>query len=184
MTLLNDAEIREACSIKHVIFPFAENQLQPASYDVTLGRDIVRFEPGINGFIDASTKMLVGCGYHDYRIPEDGDYTLDPGEFILGTTVETVHIPPDLASRFEGKSSLGRLGLATHVTAGFIDPGFQGQITLEIKNMNNVPIVISPGMRIGQLCFFRVDPVERPYGDEIGSHYQNQVGPTVACVSE
>lgn len=183
--LLNDSHIRELSLNKHVIYPFAEEQLQPASYDVLLGNNIIRFV-GNAGVIDASTKILRGdADYHSYQIKDDDYYILDPGEFILGCTEEMVTLPNNIAARFEGKSSLGRLGLATHVTAGFIDPGFQGQITLEIKNMNHLPIAISPGMRIGQLCFFETEPAEHPYGsEEAGSHYQHQIGPTVARVSE
>lgn len=182
--LLNDSDIRRLSTNKRIVYPFREDQLQPASYDVTLDSHIVRFVG--NGAIDAATKVLLGeLDYHDYDIPEEQGYVLDPGEFILGCTYEYVTLPSNIASRFEGKSSLGRLGLATHVTAGFIDPGFQGQITLEIKNMNRVPIGIFPGMRIGQLCFFETKPVEHPYGsEEAGSHYQRQIGPTVARISE
>lgn len=184
MVLLNDTHIRELAQNKHVIYPFAEEQLQPASYDVLLSPNIIRFIG--NGTIDASTKVLTGgVDYHSYQIKEDDYYILDPGEFILGCTEEMITLPNNLAARFEGKSSLGRLGLATHITAGFIDPGFQGQITLEIKNMNRNPITISPYMRIGQLCFFETEPVEKLYGsDEAGSHYQHQIGPTVARISE
>lgn len=182
--LLNDSDIRRLSTDKRIIYPFREDQLQPASYDVTLGFGIVRFVG--QGIIDAATKVLTGgLDYYDYRIPDDGSYILDPGEFILGSTYESVSLPSNIAARFEGKSSLGRLGLATHVTAGFIDPGFRGQITLEIKNVNLHPIAISPRMRIGQLCFFETKPVEHPYGsDEVGSHYQGQIGPTVARISE
>lgn len=182
--LLNDRRIRSLADDTKLVYPFYEERLQPASYDVTLSSHIIRFVG--RGVIDASTKVLTGgLDYHDYDIPDDGYYVLDPGEFILGCTYEYITLPSYIASRFEGKSSLGRLGLATHVTAGFIDPGFQGQITLEIKNMNQFPIHISPGMRIGQLCFFELDPCEHPYGsEEAGSHYQRQIGPTVACISE
>ena len=109
-------------------------------------------------------------------------YALRPGEFILGSTVEAVSIPDYLACRFEGKSSLGRIGLTTHVTAGFVDPGFQGTITLEIKNENQFPILLKPGMLIGQLCFIRLNTkVDRMYGSAgLGSHYQNQSGPTAS----
>ena len=105
---------------------------------------------------------------------------LHPGEFVLGSTLEVVTLPDDLAARLEGKSSLGRLGLLTHSTAGFIDPGFSGHITLELSNVANLPITLWPGMKIGQLCLFRLtSPAEHPYGSAVyGSRYQDQRGPT------
>ncbi|MBA2416736.1 MAG: dCTP deaminase, partial [Geodermatophilaceae bacterium] len=110
----------------------------------------------------------------------DEAFVLHPGEFVLGSTLEIVSLPDDLAGRLEGKSSLGRLGLLTHSTAGFIDPGFSGHITLELSNVANLPIMLWPGMKIGQLCLFRLSsPAEHPYGSEIyGSRYQGQRGPT------
>ena len=105
---------------------------------------------------------------------------LHPGEFVLGSTLEVVSVPDDLAARLEGKSSLGRLGLLTHSTAGFVDPGFSGHITLELSNVANLPITLWPGMKIGQLCLFRLTtPAEHPYGSAVyGSRYQDQRGPT------
>ena len=107
---------------------------------------------------------------------------LHPGEFVLGSTYEVVTLPDDLAARLEGKSSLGRLGLLTHSTAGFIDPGFTGHVTLELSNVATLPITLWPGMKIGQLCFFRLSsPSENPYGSEkYGSRYQGQRGPTAS----
>ena len=107
---------------------------------------------------------------------------LHPGEFVLGSTWETVSLPDDLAARVEGKSSLGRLGLLTHATAGFVDPGFSGHVTLELSNVATLPIMLYPGMKIGQLCFFRLSsPAESPYGSAAyGSHYQGQRGPTAS----
>jgi dCTP deaminase len=107
---------------------------------------------------------------------------LHPGEFVLGATFEAVTLPDDVAARLEGKSSLGRLGLLTHSTAGFIDPGFSGHVTLELSNVATLPITLWPGMKIGQLCFFRLSsPAEHPYGsDASGSRYQGQRGPTAS----
>src|SRR4051795_2608967 len=109
-------------------------------------------------------------------------FVLHPGEFVLGSTYETVTLPDDVADRLEGKSSLGRLGLLTHSTAGFIDPGFSGHVTLELSNVATLPILLWPGMKIGQLCFFRLSsPAEQPYGSSrYGSRYQNQRGPTAS----
>src|SRR5689334_9958714 len=110
----------------------------------------------------------------------DEPFVLHPGEFVLGSTLEVVTLPDDLAGRLEGKSSLGRLGLLTHSTAGFIDPGFTGHITLELSNVANLPIILHPGMKIGQLCLFALSsPAEQPYGSSAyGSRYQGQRGPT------
>ena len=175
--MLNDTDIRERCLEKHMITPFHDEQLQPCSYDVTLSKSIIRFFG--RGEINAMDHTLHDLEYLR-MIMNDTGYVLDPNEFILGSTNEGVTIPKNIAARFEGKSSLGRIGLAAHVTAGFIDPGFSGDITLEIKNLNNHPIRIFTGMRIGQLCFFELDnDVSRSYGsDGLGSHYQNQSGPT------
>ncbi len=109
-------------------------------------------------------------------------FILHPGEFVLGSILETVTLPDDVAARVEGKSSLGRLGLLTHATAGFVDPGFSGHVTLELSNVATLPIKLWPGMKVGQLCFFRLSsPVEKPYGsDAYGSHYQGQRGPTAS----
>lgn len=177
--MLNDAEIKDLCINRHMITPFDEANLQPCSYDVTLSKSIVRYFG--RGEINAMDYTLHDLEYIRFAMNDDG-FVLDPNEFILGSTNEGVTIPKNIAARFEGKSSLGRLGLATHVTAGFIDPGFTGDITLEIKNLNNHPIRIFAGMRIGQLCFFDLhDDVDRAYGSaDLGSHYQNQSGPTTS----
>lgn len=177
--MLNDSDIRKLCVDRHMITPFDETNLQPCSYDVTLSKSIVRYFG--RGEINAMDHTLRDLEYIRMAMPDEG-YVLDPNEFILGSTNEGVTIPKNIAARFEGKSSLGRLGLATHVTAGFIDPGFTGDITLEIKNLNNHPIRIFAGMKIGQLCFFDLhDYVDRAYGStELGSHYQHQSGPTTS----
>lgn len=115
--------------------------------------------------------------------PDEGEpFILHPGEFVLAATLEAITLPDDIASRLEGKSSLGRLGLVTHSTAGFIDPGFSGHVTLELSNLATLPIKLWPGMKIGQLCMFRLtSPAQRPYGStEYGSRYQGQRGPTAS----
>jgi len=126
----------------------------------------------ITGFQDELTTLV--------EPKDDVPFVLHPGEFVLGSTLEVVTLPDDLAGRLEGKSSLGRLGLLTHSTAGFIDPGFSGHITLELSNVANLPIMLWPGMKIGQLCLFRLSSAaEHPYGSAIyGSRYQGQRGPT------
>jgi dCTP deaminase len=116
------------------------------------------------------------------EVAPDEPFILHPGEFVLGSTYEKVTLPDDVAARLEGKSSLGRLGLLTHSTAGFIDPGFSGHVTLELSNMATLPIMLWPGSKVGQLCFFRLSsPTEHPYGSgAYGNRYQGQRGPTAS----
>src|SRR5881392_1213055 len=152
--------------------------VQPSSIDVRLDRYFRVFEnhkyPHIDPSVEQSelTRTVVPEG--------DEPFILHPGEFVLASTYEVISLPDDLASRLEGKSSLGRLGLVTHSTAGFIDPGFSGHVTLELSNLATLPIKLWPGMKIGQLCMFRLSsPAEHPYGSErYGSRYQDQRGPT------
>ena len=118
----------------------------------------------------------------EVAVAGDEHFILHPGEFVLASTYEVITLPDDVAGRLEGKSSLGRLGLLTHSTAGFIDPGFSGHITLELSNVANLPVKLYPGMKIGQLCLFRLSsPAENSYGSaKYGSRYQNQRGPTAS----
>jgi dCTP deaminase len=179
--LLSDKEIAYNALGHALISPYKDEQLQPCSYDVLLSDELLHFSGSKTGSIDASTKTLTGIKYNTISL-NDSDYIMKPGDFVLGSTIEKVNIPNNMAARFEGKSSLGRLGLTTHITAGFIDAGFSGTITLEMKNENEFPIKISKGMKIGQLCFFKIDEdVARPYGsDSLDSHYNNQDGTTPA----
>lgn len=185
--MLHDGAIYDLAVTQQMISPFSMEYLQPCSYDVRLDGQIMRYH--VDNFskdrtpkIDAMSRRINNM--HLETIDFDDEFELFPGEFILGTTIERVKIPYNIACRFEGKSSLGRMGLTTHVTAGFIDPGFSGQITLEIVNMHQAPIsiVLHKGMRIGQLCFHELDErAERPYGSKsLHSHYQNQSGVTPA----
>ena len=177
--LLSDRDICAEIEAKRVALePFEPAMVQPSSVDVRLDRFFRVFEnhkyPHIDPSIDQPdlTRQV-----H----PDDGEpFILHPGEFVLGSTYEMVTLPDDVAARLEGKSSLGRLGLLTHSTAGFIDPGFSGHVTLELSNVATLPIKLWPGMKIGQLCFFRLSsPAEHPYGSEkYGSRYQGQRGPT------
>ena len=177
--ILSDRSIREAlASGRVVIDPLDEARIQPSSVDLKLDRLFRVFRNHTAGVIDVKEDLedlteLV-------QVADDGVFMLHPGEFVLGSTFEAISLPDDLAGRLEGKSSLGRLGLLTHSTAGFIDPGFSGHITLELSNVANLPITLWPGMKIGQLCLFRLSsPSERPYGSEgVGSRYQGQRGPT------
>jgi dCTP deaminase len=160
------------------IDPYDDKMLQPSSIDIRLDRYFRVFDNTRYTHIDPSvqqdelTSLVEANG--------DEPFVLHPGEFVLGSTFECVALPDDLAGRLEGKSSLGRLGLLTHSTAGFIDPGFTGHITLELSNVANLPITLWPGMKIGQLCLFRLSsPAEHPYGSaQAGSRYQGQRGPT------
>lgn len=177
--LMTDLEIKRMQIADNVITPYFSSQLQPCSYDVTLGDQFTFYSSIGKGAIDVANREIPPfIGTHTETMT---NVLLDPGDFVLGSTNEYIRLPNDVAARFEGKSTLGRYGLTTHITAGFIDPGFEGNITLEIRNDNNVPLTITSGMLIGQLCFYQLDhPVFRPYGSkELNSHYQGQTGPTI-----
>ncbi|MQS13282.1 dCTP deaminase [Streptomyces kaniharaensis] len=177
--LLSDKDIRTEIDLGRVVIdPFDPAMIQPSSIDVRLDRFFRVFENHRYPHIDPSEEQPDLT-----RLVEpDGDeaFILHPGEFVLASTYEVITLPEDVASRLEGKSSLGRLGLLTHSTAGFIDPGFSGHVTLELSNVATLPIKLYPGMKIGQLCLFRLSsPSEHPYGSErYGSRYQGQRGPT------
>ena len=160
--------------------PFEPALVQPSSIDVRLDRWFRVFNNHLYTHIDPSVQQddLTALVEVDDGMP----YVLHPGEFVLGSTLEVITLGDQLAGRLEGKSSLGRLGLLTHSTAGFIDPGFSGHVTLELSNVANLPIMLWPGMKIGQLCIFRLSsPSEHPYGSEVyGSRYQGQRGPTAS----
>ncbi|MFI7677054.1 dCTP deaminase [Actinophytocola sp. NPDC049390] len=177
--LLSDGDLRkELASGRLGLDPLDEAMIQPSSIDVRLDRFFRVFNNTKYTHIDPRQQQ------DDLTAPvetvDDQPFVLHPGEFVLGSTFESVNLPDDLAGRLEGKSSLGRLGLLTHSTAGFIDPGFTGHITLELSNVANLPITLWPGMKIGQLCLFRLtSPAENPYGSTVaGSRYQGQRGPT------
>ena len=177
--LLSDGDLRKELDAGRLVLdPWDEAMLQPSSVDVRLDRFFRVFQNSRYTHIDPAQQQ------DDLTSPveTEGDdpFVLHPGEFVLGSTFEGVTLPDDLAGRLEGKSSLGRLGLLTHSTAGFIDPGFTGHITLELSNVANLPITLHPGMKIGQLCLFKLSsPAEHPYGSkQAGSRYQGQRGPT------
>ena len=177
--VLSDRTIREEIeSGRIVIDPFEPANVQPSSVDVRVDRQFRVFQNHRRGIIDVreNTEDLTELVTTDGEEP----FILHPGEFVLGQTLERVSLPDDLVARLEGKSSLGRLGLLIHSTAGFVDSGFSGNLTLELSNVANLPITIYHGMPIGQLSFMRMDgPVDRPYGsDETGSKYQGQAEPT------
>jgi dCTP deaminase len=161
-----------------VIDPYDESLLQPSSVDVRVDRFFRVFHNARYPYIDVKepqddlTELV--------KIDDERPFILHPGEFVLGSTLERIVLPDDLVARLEGKSSLGRLGLLIHSTAGFIDPGWDGHVTLELSNVANLPITIYHGMKIGQVSFVQLsEPAEKPYGSgELGSKYQGQMGPT------
>jgi dCTP deaminase len=177
--LLSDRDIRaELASGRVVLEPFDEAMVQPSSVDVRMDKFFRVFENHRYPHIDPAEEQPELTRLVE---PEAGEpFILHPGEFVLASTYEVVTLPDDVAGRLEGKSSLGRLGLLTHSTAGFIDPGFSGHVTLELSNVATLPIKLWPGMKIGQLCLFRLSsPAEHPYGSaQYGSRYQGQRGPT------
>jgi dCTP deaminase len=179
--LLSDGDVRQELESGRVgLDPLDLSMVQPSSVDVRLDRFFRLFDNHKYQHIDPSldqpdlTRLV--------EVDASESFVLHPGEFVLGATFEVVTLPDDIAARLEGKSSLGRLGLLTHSTAGFIDPGFSGHVTLELSNVATLPITLWPGMKIGQLCFFRLSsPAEHPYGSEkYGSRYQGQRGPTAS----
>jgi dCTP deaminase len=179
--LLSDRDIKAELDTERVrIDPYDPGMIQPSSIDMRLDRYFRLFDNHKYPVIDPAKDQPELTRLVDVD-PDDG-FVLHPGEFVLGSTLETVSLPDDLAARVEGKSSLGRLGLLTHATAGFVDPGFSGHVTLELSNVATLPIILWPGMKIGQLCFFRLSsPAENPYGSaKYGSHYQGQRGPTAS----
>ncbi len=177
--LLSDRDIKEQISLNRVgVEPFDPAMVQPSSVDVRLDRIFRVFENHKYSEIDPSIEQPELT--REVTVEPDEHFILHPGEFVLASTYEVITLPDDIAGRLEGKSSLGRLGLLTHSTAGFIDPGFSGHITLELSNVANLPVKLFPGMKIGQLCLIKLSsPAEHPYGSAVyGSRYQGQRGPT------
>jgi len=177
--LLSDRDLRAELDAGRVTLdPYDPAMIQPASIDVRLDRRFLVFDNHRYPAIDPAAEQPDLT--RPVQVASGEPFILHPGEFVLASTLELVGIPEDLAARLEGKSSLGRLGLLTHSTAGFIDPGFTGHVTLELSNVATLPIKLWPGMKIGQLCMFRLSsPAEHPYGTAAaGSRYQGQAGPT------
>jgi len=179
--LLSDRDIRaEIATGRVAVEPFAESMVQPSSVDVRLDRFFRVFENHKYSVIDPSIEQSELT--REVVVEPNEHFILHPGEFVLASTYEIITLPDDIAGRLEGKSSLGRLGLLTHSTAGFIDPGFSGHITLELSNVANLPVKLFPGMKIGQLCLIKLSsPAEHPYGSAVyASRYQGQRGPTAS----
>ena len=165
--LISDRDIRKELNDGRIVLePFDESMIQPASVDVRIDRFFRLFDNHKYAHIDPSKDQSELT--HLVEVDPNEPFILHPGEFVLGATYEKVTLPADIAARLEGKSSLGRLGLLTHSTAGFIDPGFSGHVTLELSNMATLPIMLWPGSKVGQLCFFRLtSETEHPYGSGV-----------------
>ncbi len=185
VTVLSDRTIRQEIAAGRLgIEPFDEDALQPASVDLRLDRQFRLFRVTSRPFVDVREPVeelteLVEIG-------ENEPFIIQPGTFCLGSTIEIITLPHDIVARVDGKSSLGRLGLLVHATAGYVDPGWTGRLTLELSNQSQMPIALYPGMRIAQISFLRLStPVDRPYGSPgLGSKYQGQTGPTPSRISE
>jgi dCTP deaminase len=177
--VLSDRSIKEQLLAGRIrIEPFDPDDIQPSSVDLHLDTRFQVFRNSRYPYIDPSMEQ---SGLMELvQATSEEPFVLHPGEFVLGATVERVGLPEDIVARLEGKSSLGRLGLLIHSTAGYVDPGWDGTLTLELSNVANLPIVLTPGMAIGQISFMQMTTaVERPYGTPgLGSRYQGQVEPT------
>ncbi len=179
--VLSDRTIKEQLAAGRIkISPFDPKDVQPASVDLHLARRVLVFMNNKDPYIDLRKPMAELTEPID--IPDERPFILHPGEFILGSTLEHIEIPDDIVARLEGKSSLGRIGLLIHSTAGYVDPGWKGHLTLELTNVSRLPVTLYFGMRIGQISFLNMTtPVDRPYGSkELGSRYQGQTDPTAS----
>lgn len=179
--ILSDRDIRAQLEAGRVVIdPLGEGSVQPSSIDLRVDHRFRVFANHRYPFIDTREPQPDLTEMVD--VPEGEPFVLHPGEFVLGATLERVALPDDLVARLEGKSSLGRLGLLIHSTAGFVDAGWDGWLTLELSNVATLPIAIYPGMKIGQLALFQLtSPAEHTYGSQVlGSKYQGQQGPTAS----
>lgn len=177
--IFSDRSIRQAVAERRIeIDPFEDNNVQPSSVDLRVAPTFRVFANHLYPHIDPRQHQENLTQVH--QVPPDSHFILHPGEFALGATLERIRLGEDIVARLEGKSSLGRLGLMIHSTAGFVDPGFNGHLTLELSNVAQLPIAIYPGMRIGQISFYQMTTAaEHPYGSGAkGSRYQGQSGPT------
>ena len=184
--ILSDADILRRLEAGDLVVEPLDDpdiQIQPASVDLRLGREFLEFQRTNISCIHPNSEEEVS-EYVEETYVEDGDeFILHPGDFVLGTTYETVAIPDDLIAHVQGRSSLGRLAVVIHATAGVVDPGYRGQITLELSNLGTAPVALTPGMRISQLILTELKtPADRPYGTERGSKYQDQSGPQASKI--
>ncbi len=181
--VLSDRTIREEIDKGRIVIqPLGDGCIQPASVDLHLDRTILIFRNNRVPYVDvrATNDRLTD----KVTIADDDPFMLHPGEFVLGSTLEHVEVPDDLVARLEGKSSLGRIGLLIHSTAGYVDPGWKGHLTLELSNVSSLPVTLYHRMKIGQISFLELStPAERVYGSaELGSKYQGQVEPTASRI--
>jgi len=186
--ILSDRDIRRRLEDGSlVVEPLADPdlQIQPASIDLRLGREFLEFRRSNIPSIHPNSEREVEEYVEETVIDADAEFVVHPGDFVLGTTVERVEVPEDLVAHVEGRSSLGRLAIVVHATAGLADPGYRGQITLELSNLGTAPVALSPGMRVSQLTFTQLSsPADRPYGSDRGSKYQEQTGPQASRVGD
>ena len=184
--ILSDGDIvRRLESGDLVIDPLddPELQIQPASVDLRLGEEFLEFRRTNIPCIHPDREREVNEYVTKTVVPSGEKFILHPNDFVLGTTVERVEIPDDIIAHVEGRSSLGRLAIVVHATAGLCDPGYRGQITLELSNLGSAPVALTPGMRVSQLTFTTLSaPADRPYGSARGSKYQDQVGPQASRI--
>jgi dCTP deaminase len=182
--ILSDREIRARLAKGDLrVGPLAdpELQIQPASIDLRLGAEFLVYQPARVACLDPRDPATLVAATEKIVVAEEAAFVLHPGQFALGTTVEEVALPSDLVAVVDGRSSIGRMAVVVHATAGFIDPGFQGQITLELSNIGPIPVRLYPGMRVAQLVLHEMtSPAERPYGPDRGSRYQGQKGPQLS----
>jgi dCTP deaminase len=185
MSVLSDRTIKEALAAHRLtIDPLDEDAIQPASVDLRLDSSFRVLKTTSRPFVDV--REPVDDLTELVTIEADQPFVIQPGVFCLGSTLEVITLPSDIVARVDGKSSLGRLGLLVHATAGYIDPGWTGKLTLELSNQSQMPIALYFGMRIAQVSFYRLTtPVDRPYGSPgLGSKYQGQTGPTPSRISD
>ena len=179
--ILSDRDIRarlEKGDLRITPLKDERAQIQPASVDLRLGSEFIVYRPAQVTCLDPKHPDTIRLATERVTVEPHEAFVLHPSEFALGTTVEHLTLPPDLVARVDGRSSIGRLAVVVHATAGFVDPGFQGQITLELSNLGRIPVKLYPGMRISQVVFHTMtSPAEVPYGHARGSHYHDQVGP-------
>lgn len=186
--ILSDRDIRRAMSEGRIVIePLADPdiQIQPASVDIRLGNEFRVFKHAKKELIDPAHDSKALNEYTELiRVGNGDSFIIQPGEFVLGRSIETIKVADDLVARLDGRSSMGRIALLVHATAGYIDPGFCGTVTLELSNVGKMPIALYPGQRIGQISFEQLSsPAERPYGEGRNSKYQGQVSPEASRIN-